>query len=351
MSDAKTQVKVRIYTEEDVAMHKRQKDVWVIQNGKIYDITDFIEDHPGGPEMIMPYAGKDLDGCMEDPKEHSHSESAYELLEEYAIGRIGEKTQIVSEDVEITEDFHPEDTDIMMDYQKAQFLDLNKPLLRQVWESNFSKNFYLQQVHQPRHVPYSARLFGNDFLEMFTKTSWYVVPMLWLPIAAYFFNRAWTNTGGDLVYCGLSFLLGNFVWTILEYTLHRFLFHIDDVLPDHPVFITLHFLMHGIHHYLPMDKLRLVMPPLLFFVLQYPFTKLFWAILPQNLADAAIAGGFTFYVLYDVMHYSLHHNRFFWDHLKTMKKYHMAHHYKNYESGFGVTSKIWDYVFGTQLNL
>lgn len=52
----------------------------------------------------------------------------------------------------------------------------------------------------------------------------------------------------------LCFFFGNFFWTVLEYGMHRFLFHIDDILPDHPVFLTLHFLLHGIHHYMPMDR-------------------------------------------------------------------------------------------------
>lgn len=44
---------------------------------------------------------------------------------------------------------------------------------------------------------------------------------------------------------------------ILEYTMHRFLFHIDEHLPDHPAALTLHFLLHGIHHYIPVRPLRL----------------------------------------------------------------------------------------------
>jgi 4-hydroxysphinganine ceramide fatty acyl 2-hydroxylase len=60
-------------------------------------------------------------------------------------------------------------------------------------------------------------------------------------------THAWTLT----LAC---FFLGNIVWTLLEYGFHRFLFHIDRLLPDRPSFLTLHFLMHGIHHYLPMDK-------------------------------------------------------------------------------------------------
>jgi 4-hydroxysphinganine ceramide fatty acyl 2-hydroxylase len=54
------------------------------------------------------------------------------------------------------------------------------------------------------------------------------------------------------------------------------------------------------------------------------------------------------YIMYDVTHYSLHHIRLpAW--LKELKTYHLDHHYKNYELGFGVTSKFWDKVFGTEL--
>ena len=147
-----------------------------------------------------------------------------------------------------------------------------------MWNANFSKSYYLRQVHQPRHLPEPARLFGSDFLEIFTRTKWFVVPLIWLPIAVNLFVRSVVNfarplppfvqapllpftapylqsvTPHGLSLTVASFLLGNIVWTILEYTLHRFLFHIDDLLPDKPAFLTLHFLLHGIHHYLPMDR-------------------------------------------------------------------------------------------------
>lgn len=111
---------------------------------------------------------------------------------------------------------------------------------------------------------------------MFTVTKWYVVPMFWGPITAYLLLRSlfqftgplpkfFTNPALPLSYISTvpvesyfkvmaCFLLGTLIWTILEYTMHRFLFHIDGLLPDTPAFITLHFLMHGIHHYLPMDQ-------------------------------------------------------------------------------------------------
>jgi len=362
--------RVRIYTKEDVERHSNAASCWVSRKGKVYDVTKFLPDHPGGDDAIMPHAGKDVEEVMKDNMEHDHSESAYEMLEEYVVGRLGAEESLIRDDWEATDDFHPEDTDSAKDYEKNQFLDLRKPLLRQVWESNFSKSYYLKQVHQPRHLAEPARLFGPDILEIATRTVWYVVPIFWGPITAYLFLRSLFQFTGPLpsffsnpalpmsylstiptasyVKTIACFFLGQLIWTILEYTMHRYLFHIDEMLPDTPTFITLHFLMHGIHHYLPMDRLRLVMPPTLFFVLQLPFTQLAYVLFPVAMANGIIAGAFTFYILYDCMHYALHHTKLP-AHLREMKKYHLAHHYKNFELGFGVTSKIWDYVFNTTL--
>jgi 4-hydroxysphinganine ceramide fatty acyl 2-hydroxylase len=333
-------------------------------------VTAFVNDHPGGDDLILQHAGKDIGGVMEDKLEHEHSDAAYAMLDEYVVGRLGNPESIVRDDWEAPDDFHPDATDSEKDFEKNAFLDLRKPLLRQVWESNFSKSYYLQQVHQPRHLHESARLFGPDILEMCTRTEWWVIPMVWGPITIYLFLRSmfqftatlpnfFNNPSLPISYVTLipgdaiaktvgCFFVGNIIWTILEYVMHRFLFHIDEFLPDTPTFILLHFLMHGIHHYLPMDRLRLVMPPTLFFVLQLPFTQLAYALFPVAVANGIIAGAFTFYIGYDCMHYALHHSRLP-AYVKEMKKYHLAHHYKNFELGYGVTSKIWDIVFNTVL--
>ncbi|KIK02814.1 hypothetical protein K443DRAFT_677278 [Laccaria amethystina LaAM-08-1] len=364
--------RIHMYTLEDVASHSNASSCWISRAGKVYDVSGFLNDHPGGDDLILNHAGKDVGDAMRNEDEHMHSESAYEMLEEYLIGRIGAEESIVREDWEATDDFHPDDTDSARDYEKNQFLDLRKPLFMQMWNANFSKSYYLQQVHQPRHLPEPARLFGPDILEMATRTVWYVVPIFWAPIAIYLFLRSVFQFTGPLpgffsnptlplsqlsrvptdsfVKTGLCFLAGNIIWTMLEYGMHRFLFHIDDYLPDKPAFLTLHFLMHGIHHYLPMDRLRLVMPPTLFTALQFPFTQLAYVIFPVSVSNGIISGAFTFYVLYDCMHYALHHTRLP-QYMKDMKKYHLAHHYKNFELGFGVTSKIWDVVFNTVLKV
>ncbi|KAL0958153.1 hypothetical protein HGRIS_000319 [Hohenbuehelia grisea] len=362
--------RIRIFTTEDVAAHNTRASCWVSRGRRVYDVSPFLADHPGGDDLILRYAGKPIDGVMEDVNEHDHSDSAYDMLDEYLIGRLGTDETIVKDDWEATDDFHPEDTDLVEDFKKNEFLDLTKPLLRQVWEANFSKSYYLQQVHQPRHLRESARLFGPDYLEMFTRCVWFVIPLVWGPIASYLFLRslfqftgplpsfftdpslplgALTQISSDAIAkTVLCFFAGNIIWTILEYTLHRFLFHIDEWLPDTPAFLTLHFLLHGVHHYLPMDRLRLVMPPPLFGALQLPFTQLAYRLFPVAVANGIIAGAFTFYVLYDCMHYALHHTMLP-QYMREMKKYHLAHHYKNFELGFGVTSKIWDVVFNTVL--
>ncbi|KZT56264.1 oxidoreductase [Calocera cornea HHB12733] len=373
MSSFSNKARARIYTAQDVLVHSTSSDCWVSRAGKVYDVSSFVYDHPGGEELLLRFAGKDLGDAMDDAEEHVHSDSAYAMLDEFCIGRLGTDAAVVSEDWIPEDDFHPEETDTMDDYAKTQFLDLGKPMLAQVWFSNFSKSFYLQQVHQPRHLSQSARMFKWDILEMLTLTPWYVVPMIWLPIAAYLLRLSIAQFSDPTAYYWpspavfaasepkltwlpaplktlLCFFAGNLVWTILEYCFHRFIFHVDSLLPDHPIALTVHFTMHGVHHYLPMDRLRLVMPPALFIMLSFPFTRLAYYLFPVAIANGVIAGSFAFYVLYDTMHYALHHSRLP-AYVAEMKKYHLAHHYKNFELGFGVTSKMWDYVFGTVLGV
>ncbi|KAK4052593.1 fatty acid alpha-hydroxylase [Microbotryomycetes sp. JL221] len=342
----------RIVTLEDVAQHSRASDCWVVHDNKVYDVTKFVKDHPGGDDLILQYAGRDITSAMADPVEHSHSDSAYALLQEYQVGIVGAEERITNADFVYTDHFKPQDTDNDDDWQRNQFLDLNKPLVMQMWRADFSKNFYLQQVHQPRHLPQPCRLFGPAYLEMFTRTPWYVVPIVWAPITAYLFylslyQQVNVDLGTALSRTMICFFIGNFIWTVLEYTMHRFLFHMDNYLPDHPAALTLHFLLHGIHHYLPMDGLRLVMPPLLFFVLQSPFTKLAHVLFPAFIANGIIAGAFTFYIGYDMAHYFFHHASLP-GFLRPQKSHHMEHHYKEPNLGFGVTSPVWDWIFNTE---
>jgi 4-hydroxysphinganine ceramide fatty acyl 2-hydroxylase len=99
-----------------------------------------------------------------------------------------------------------------------------------------------------------------------------------------------------------------------------------------------------------MDKLRLVMPPTLFVILAAPFWKLAHTVFFWNwsIATAVYCGGIFGYVSYDLTHYFLHHKSLP-GYYKGLKKYHLQHHFMDYENGFGVTSRFWDDIFGTQL--
>jgi 4-hydroxysphinganine ceramide fatty acyl 2-hydroxylase len=328
--------------QADVASHNTAKSCYVTVGTKVYDITPFLDDHPGGGDLIVEYGGKDVQDIMDDTASHFHSESAWEILDDYLVGFVATEAVMKS----VTDSTHPADivplppseagaeqlrkdgvdqplyqntgmssaddlskeTDASSDYRTHKFLDLNKPLLMQVWRGGFTKDFYLEQVHRPRHYKGgdSAPLFGN-FLEPLSKTPWWVVPTVWLPQVAY----GTYLSGRGLSTVGLTsyWITGLFIWTLVEYVLHRFLFHLDQHLPDNRAALTLHFLLHGIHHYLPMDRLRLVMPPTLFLALATPFWYLAHAVFfyDWNAATAVFCGGIFGYVCYDLTHYFLHH--------------------------------------------
>lgn len=355
----------------DLSKHNNNNDCWVsLYNRKVYDVTGFLDEHPGGGDIILPYAGKDITEIMADQTSHTHSESAYEMLDdEMLVGYLAtdeEERNLLNNknntpvEVKMNGDFDMYEfhdklppaellsiqTDFDDDVKKHKFLNLKKPLLPQMLFCTFSKEYYLDQVHRPRHYGKgSAPLFGN-FLEPLSLTPWWVVPLVWIPPNMYLFYVGFVNQSKVVA---LSFwVLGLCVWTLVEYCLHRFLFHLDFYLPDHPLALSLHFLMHGVHHYLPMDRYRLVMPPTLFVLLAFPFYKLIFSVFPFYWACSGFAGGTLGYILYDVTHYLLHHTKLP-KCLQELKTYHLEHHYKNYQLGFGVTSRFWDVIFDTEI--
>jgi sterol desaturase/sphingolipid hydroxylase (fatty acid hydroxylase superfamily) len=196
------------------------------------------------------------------------------------------------------------------------------------------------------------RLFKSDFLEFFTHISPIAIIALWLPIVVLLLIYAVLRASGPTLpaYIPLGFIIGLFLWTFAEYTLHRFLFHHK---PSTPRQERIFFLFHGIHHAQPQDKTRLVMP----FPVSIPMAAiicgLFYLILavllksPQWVAPL-IAGFLVGYLVYDLTHYATHHFPMRAGYAKYIKRYHMQHHYKEPDTRFGVSSPVWDWVFHTQ---
>ncbi|KAG7692864.1 hypothetical protein KL930_004210 [Ogataea haglerorum] len=67
----------RVFTAEEVATHVSADDLWMVINGKVYDVTSLIEQHPGGSEVLFDCAGVDATIPFYDV---SHSENAFEML-------------------------------------------------------------------------------------------------------------------------------------------------------------------------------------------------------------------------------------------------------------------------------
>ena len=208
-------------------------------------------------------------------------------------------------------------------------------------------------AHLPTdHSDVPIRLFKSDFLEFFSHISPVAVVALWLPVCLFFliWSIVKAPAGAFPLYIPLGFLLGLFLWTLSEYLLHRFLFHMP-VKGEKAQRII--FLFHGVHHAQPQMKTRLVMPPAVAIPLAAIFYGLFYLIFavilqsPQwvpPVFSAFILG----YLIYDITHYATHHFPMRSGYLKYIKRYHMQHHYKTPTKRFGVTSPIWDSVFNTR---
>lgn len=200
------------------------------------------------------------------------------------------------------------------------------------------------------------RLFKSNFLEFFTHVHPAVVPIIWVPVAGYFlYQAAVLALAGSSVLAWLPMVLGFilgvlFIWTFIEYVVHRFVFHYQ---PKHAWQERLIFVLHEIHHVQPNCKTRLVMPPAVSIPGGIVFYLVFnWLIgsvlgLPQWF-PSVFAGFILGYVAYDMVHYATHHAPMKSQLLKALKRHHMLHHFQNPQERFGVTSPVWDYAFHTQ---
>lgn len=186
-------------------------------------------------------------------------------------------------------------------------------------------------------------IFQNPVLEFLSKTSplitftWVgglVVLLLWLN------SRVTPDMSTAAIIRNYAIGLG--VWTFFEYMLHRYLFH---WVSEWKVIKRFTYIMHGIHHDYPRDVERVFMPPVPGLIFVSVFFGLFWLIMRDHVYSF-LPGFITGYFIYAYIHYLIHAKKpfrnfkFWWTH-------HSIHHYKHPDKAFGVSTPIWDYVFGT----
>ncbi|MEI7559477.1 MAG: sterol desaturase family protein [Actinomycetes bacterium] len=188
----------------------------------------------------------------------------------------------------------------------------------------------------------SPRMFKADWMDRLSRVHPSVVLVIFIPTVAVLGVVGATHTGLSAI---VWFAGGWFFWTLTEYWLHRIVFHFD---ADSEWAHRFHFMIHGVHHDHPNDPLRLVMPPGASIPLAAIFLLLFWSVLPTGAWMVFGSGFLTGYLVYDMLHFHMHHHRPRTRLGRLMRELHMRHHFQDHATGFGVSAPFWDVVFGTK---
>ncbi len=186
-------------------------------------------------------------------------------------------------------------------------------------------------------------MFETPLIERFSRVHPVAPFIFWIPILVYCLYEALSAHLGVLAIAG-AILVGALIWSITEYVLHRFVFHrVTGTFAGRRFF----FVLHGVHHDFPTDRTRLVMP----LGVSIPMGLVIYIALrliagPVWSAPAFVGFGIG-YLSYDGIHYATHHFRMTSRVGRWLKRYHMVHHHTGENARWGVSSPLWDWVFGT----
>lgn len=194
-----------------------------------------------------------------------------------------------------------------------------------------------------RNISESGRIFKSPVLEALTRTHiafpltiFYGTGAFALYVALAWYAQPWLSSAA-------LFLVGAFFFTLVEYTVHRFFYHMDT---DSPRKARIQYIFHGVHHDHPRDKKRLALPPLMSALVAGMFIGIFRLVMGYS--GFAFGGGFMVgYATYLLAHYAIHVYSPPKNFLREIWKHHNLHHYVGDTGAFGVSSPLWDHIFGT----
>jgi 4-hydroxysphinganine ceramide fatty acyl 2-hydroxylase len=189
----------------------------------------------------------------------------------------------------------------------------------------------------------SAHMFKNPVLERLSRTHISIPITMFIVVGCFALYYGITTTPTSFWVAALLVVGGFFAFTLVEYLMHRYLYH---MLPTNKVKDKIQYTIHGVHHDYPKDKDRLALPPfvtgLYAVILYYVFTFIM-----GNYALYFLPGFLVGYALYLGVHYMVHAYQPPKNFLKFLWVNHAIHHYKDPDVAFGVSLPLWDYVFGT----
>jgi dihydroceramide fatty acyl 2-hydroxylase len=188
----------------------------------------------------------------------------------------------------------------------------------------------------------SPPMFQSRLLDRFTRVHPMVPVLIYAPVIVVMLVLAVQRDGWPAT-LGLV-LVGYVLWTLFEYWLHRLVFHFE---PEKGIGARIHWMIHGVHHDHPNDPLRLVMPPAASIPLAIIVVGAIFLIFGSTHGPAVSAGFLIGYIVYDEIHYALHHHTPTTRFGKRLRELHMRHHFQDDEKGFGISAPYWDVVFRT----
>jgi sterol desaturase/sphingolipid hydroxylase (fatty acid hydroxylase superfamily) len=188
----------------------------------------------------------------------------------------------------------------------------------------------------------SPPMFESRFLDACSRVHPAVPILIFAPAIVLLF--AWELSLTSVPVAIGLFAAGYALWTLFEYWLHRLVFHFE---PEDGFGARLHWIIHGVHHDHPNDPMRLVMPPAVSIPLGAAVFGLIYLLAGHDYAPGIGAGFFAGYLVYDMMHYYLHHFRPHGRLGRMLRERHMRHHFQDDTKGFGISAPYWDEVFRT----
>ncbi|XP_078447474.1 uncharacterized protein LOC144716245 isoform X2 [Wolffia australiana] len=128
------------FSASEIALHSSKKDCWLVVDGKVYDVTGFLEDHPGGEEVLLYASGTgDATQSFEDV---GHSSSAKSMMNRYLIGNV-----------------EGYDADFRAALKEKVAAERRKEDSRDFWETR--KNEQTLQLLDPRRHGFTCGIFIN----------------------------------------------------------------------------------------------------------------------------------------------------------------------------------------------
>ena len=189
----------------------------------------------------------------------------------------------------------------------------------------------------------TQQLFSNPLLEKLSRTHIAIPVSLFIlyALGLCVWNGKYTSLPVETSV--FLFFLGWLTFSWVEYQVHKHVFHIPTYTEWRKNF---QYMVHGVHHEFPKDKDRLAMPPLLSVTIATVLLILLRLLL-GDYVFAFLPGFLVGYACYLLVHYIVHvyapPKNFF----KALWKNHSIHHYREGDLLFGVSSPLWDYIYGT----